>query len=266
MKDSQAESQAPSTPHPGTLDRALQLVKFLRSRCPWDAAQTPETLRRYLLEEVLEVIGAISAGDDTALADELGDLLFNLAYQVVLGEERAAFTRDEVVERLESKMRRRHPELYGGGDSRGWAESKALEANSPIVGAESILDDLAPALDLLQQAHELQAAAALVGFDWPSTDGALEKVREEVMEVADELGGLDAGRVEEEIGDLLFSVVNLARLSGTHAPTAMAAANAKFNRRFRAVEVLARERQIAVEAAGLEALDKLWGEVKEAER
>ena len=112
----------------------------------------------------------------------------------------------------------------------------------------------------------MQARVALVGFDWPTVDGAMEKVREEIDEVAAELELGDAGRVEEEIGDLLFSVVNLARLAGTHASTALAAANAKFVKRFLRLETLARERGVVMEEADLETLDQLWGEVKEAER
>jgi MazG family protein len=249
------------TPPPsgGVLDRALALVEFLRANCPWDAAQTPRSLRRYLMEEAHEVIDAIDAGDPALLRDELGDLLLNVAFQVVIGEEGGAFTRQDVVRGLEEKMERRHPQLYGGGEAEPWEAIKQRERGGAHAG---ILGDLAPSADPLRHAHRIQQRVARVGFDWPDATGAWEKVREEVDEVRDELHDSGSARLEEEIGDLLFSVVNLARLASVDAPTALARANAKFTRRFAAVERLAGERGVTMGEAKLEVLDRLWDEAK----
>ncbi len=264
MKPSQADSQ-PETPVPGTLDRALALVEFLRARCPWDAAQTPTTLQPFLLEETHEVVDAIASGDDGALRDELGDLLLNLAFQVVLAEERGAFGREEVVQELEQKMRRRHPHLYGLGEAESWEALKARERAGREEPAGT-LDGLASGMDPLLRAYRIQERVAQVGFDWPGPRGAWEKVLEEVREVGDELAEADAARLEDEVGDLLFSVVNLARLLHVHPTTALSRANAKFSGRFAALERLARARGVVLGEAGLEELDALWDEVKRAER
>lgn len=266
-----SDSQADFPPLPGLrgeLDRALGLVEFLRGHCPWDAAQTPHSLRRYLLEEAHEVVDAIEREDPEALRDELGDLLLNLAFQIVIAEERGDFARMDVVAGLEAKMRRRHPHLYGDGDARPWEESKAEERGDQTAGdaADGLLESLLPAAEPLREAHRVQARVAEVGFDWPSARGAWEKVREEVDEVGEELDGAGSAALEDEVGDLLFSVVNLARLSGVDAPTALMRANRKFRRRFGRLEQLARERGIILEEAGLEVLDGLWSDAKREER
>jgi MazG family protein len=263
VDDPQAET-ARSAPDGGVLDRALALVEFLRARCPWDAAQTPRSLTRYLLEEAHETAAAIAADDPAALKGELGDLLLNLAFQVVIGEETGAFTRAEVVAGLEQKMRRRHPHLYGDGEARPWAEIKAAERGADASG--SVLDAVPAGLDPLLRAFRVQAEVSTVGFDWADAGGALEKVREEAEEVAGELAEGDAARLEDEVGDLLFAAVNLARLAGVHPSAALGRANAKFERRFRALEGLARARGVQLAEAGLPALDRLWDEVKHGER
>lgn len=250
---------------PGVLDRALSLVEFLRSRCPWDARQTPSSLQAYLLEETGEVVRAIAAGDDDALRDELGDLLLNFAFQVVLAEERGAFGREAVVGGLEAKMRRRHPQLYGDGEAQPWSVLKARERAAQPHPA-GLLDDLPSGEDPLLRAHRIQARVAEVGFDWADAAGAWAKVREEVEELGAELAGGDAEALEAELGDLLFATVNVARLAGTHAVSALASANAKFERRFSALEALARANGLPLEDASLEQMDALWDEVKRGER
>jgi len=266
VSDPQADPPAPH-PSPGVLDRALAQVEFLRAHCPWDAEQTPRSLRRYLLEESHEVVDAIDRADEAGLRDELGDLLLNVAFQVVLAEERGAFDREAVGSGLEEKMRRRHPHLYGLGEREEWESLKARErAASAADGERSLLAEVPATSDPLQRAHRIQERVARVGFDWADWRGAWEKVHEEVEEVGVEL---EAGRlheVEEEIGDLLFAIVNLARLAGVHAPAALTHANAKFVRRFGELERLARERGMVLEEAGLEALDRLWDEAKRGER
>lgn len=263
MRPSQAENPSPGR-ESGVLDRALALVEFLRAHCPWDAAQTPATLTRYLLEEAHEVAGAIAGGDPDALRGELGDLLLNVAFQVVIGEETGAFSREEVVAGLEQKMRRRHPHLYGLGPAEPWETLKARERGGGPPA--SILDEVPTGLDPLLLAFRIQDRVAKVGFDWDDARGALDKVREEAEEIGRELDEADAERLRDEIGDLLFAAVNLARLAGVHPSAALAGANAKFSRRFRALEGLAMRDGVVWGQATLEELDRLWDEVKRLER
>lgn len=265
MSTPQAETAPGGSPPGGVLDRALALVAFLRANCPWDAAQTPASLTRYLLEEAHEVVGAIAEGDTRALPGELGDLLLNLAFQIVIGEETGAFDREGVVAALEQKMRRRHPHLYGLGEAEAWDVLKARE-RAEAGAARGILDDVPAALDPLLRAYRIQERVARVGFDWEDARGAWEKVREETEEVGRELEAADPGRLEDEIGDLLFAAVNLARLAGAHPSAALARANAKFSRRFGALETLAAERGVTLGDASLASLDVLWDEVKRRER
>jgi MazG family protein len=254
------------------LDRALDLVRFLRANCPWDAAQTPDSLIPYLLEEAHEVADAIVGRDEGALASELGDLLLNVAFQTVLAEERRAFTGEDVVATLEAKMRRRHPHLYGEGPAEPWETLKAKERAAASDGAPSVLAGLARGLDPLSRAQRIQERVSGVGFDWANAHGAYEKVVEEVAEVraamADVEGGGEeaAAALEEELGDLLFAVVNLTRLNGAHAMRALQRANAKFSGRFEALERIASARGVVLGEATLEELDAIWDEVKRIER
>jgi MazG family protein len=242
----------------GTLDRALVLVSFLRKHCPWDRAQTAQTLIPHLLEESHEVVDAIRARDQEGLEGELGDLLLNLAFQIVVGEETGDFSRASVVAGLEEKMKQRHPHLFGLGEREDWEALKARERGSE----EGVLAGLARGLDPLLKAHRIQDRVSGVGFDWSDTRGAWEKVQEELEEVREALDGGSEAEVEEELGDLLFSVVNLVRLAGSHSDTVLDLANRKFHRRFEALEALARERGIILAEAGLEVLDGLWEELK----
>jgi nucleoside triphosphate diphosphatase len=250
------------------LERVMDLVRFLRAHCPWDAAQTHRSLIPYLLEESHETADAIADGDDAALRAELGDLLLNVAFQLVLAEERDAFEADDVADTVIDKMRRRHPHLYGLGDAEEWESMKAKERDA----RDSTLHGVARGLDPLSKAHRIQDRVAAVGFDWADATGAFEKVAEELEEVRRELyeatkspRDAPASGLEEELGDLMFAVVNLTRLAGAHALTALHSANAKFTRRFEALERLARERGVVLEEAGLAQLDRLWDEIKASE-
>ena len=262
--DRAGDDERPGAP---SLDRALDLVRFLRARCPWDAAQTPETLIPYLLEEAHEVAESITRNDDTGLVDEMGDLLLNLAFQIVLAEERGSFTAERVVRGLEVKMRRRHPHLYGDGPSQPWEMLKAREraAASASEYPPSILHGLAGGLDPLSRAQRIQERVSAIGFDWADTRGAFEKVGEELEEVREALASGPSAALEEELGDLLFAVVNLTRLAGSHAMRALQRANAKFTSRFEALEMLARERGLVLENEPLDVLDGLWQEIKRTE-
>jgi MazG family protein len=238
-----------------TFGEVWALVRDLRRRCEWDRAQTPLTLRPYLREEVAELEEALGSGDEERVAGELGDLLLHFCFQVDLAEERGAFTLADVARRLVAKMKRRHPHLYGAGAAQGWEKQKIHERRQASAEeAPSVLGQLPPTLPELETAFRFQERAAAVGFDWPDLEGPLAKLEEEVAETR--------RHPEEEIGDVLFAAVNVARKAGVHPSAALEAATAKFVARFRAVERLARERGIDVERAGLEPLDRLWDEVK----
>jgi nucleoside triphosphate diphosphatase len=245
------------------LNDALELMRDLRRRCEWDAAQTHESLRPYLIEEAYEVDDAIRAGDDQALRGELGDLLLQVLFHSVVAEERNAFDFADVVEGFLAKMKSRHPHLYEGGERQSWERMKAKQR-------ASIVDGLPADLPSLHRSFRLQDRAAGVGFDWPDAAGPAEKVEEELAEVREEIAagalpgehGVPDVKLEEELGDLLFSVVNLCRKLGVHPSLALDKANVKFATRFQAVERLARERGLDVKTAGLERLDQLWDEVK----
>ncbi|HEY3221873.1 MAG TPA: nucleoside triphosphate pyrophosphohydrolase [Gemmatimonadales bacterium] len=245
------------------LGRALGLVRELRQRCPWDRAQTPQTLRPYLVEEALELDHAIQTEDPEAMRDELGDMLLHLAFQIVIGEERSQFNAEVVAHTLEEKMWRRHPNLFGErrvshDDHAGWELVKRREPRTG--GKRSTLAGLPPTLPPLLMAFRLQERAAGIGFDWPDAKGPLAKVKEEIGELERETGSRE--RIEDEIGDLLFATVNLARKLGFEAGQALERANLKFMQRFEKVEKLAEERGLEMGRASLEELDGLWNEVK----
>jgi MazG family protein len=246
------------------LPESLELMKDLRQRCEWDAAQTHESLRPYLIEEAYEVDDAIRAANDTLLREELGDLLLQVLFHSVVAEERGAFDFGDVVEGFLAKMKSRHPHLYEGGARQSWEGMKARKR-------ASIVDGLPADLPSLHRAFRLQDRAAGVGFDWPDATGPAEKVEEELAEVRAEVAagahaagfGVPDPKLEEELGDLLFSAVNLCRKLGVHPSLALDKANVKFARRFQGIEALAKSRGIDVTTAGLEVLDGLWNEVKE---
>lgn len=246
----------------GELDRALALVQYLRLHCPWDAAQTHRSLIPYLLEESHETADAIMAEDMDGLEGELGDLLLNVAFQIVVGEEGGSLSRRSVVDRLEEKMRRRHPHLFGLGEREDW---EAIKAREKAGVDEGVLASLARGLDPLLKAHRIQEKVAGVGFDWEDSRGAWEKVAEELEEVREVMDSDSPEALEEELGDLLFAVVNLTRLSSVHPAAALESANQKFKGRFEALEALARARGVDLQSASLEDMDRLWDEVKAEE-
>jgi MazG family protein len=247
------------------LGRALGLVRDLRQRCPWDRAQNPQTLRPYLVEEALELDHAIQTDDPDAMRDELGDLLLHLAFQIVIGEERSQFNAEVVTRGLEEKMWRRHPHLFGDGrvslsDHAGWELTKRREPRGG--GKRGTLAGLPPTLPPLLMAYRLQERAAGIGFDWPDAAGPMAKVKEETAEVEKAQGAGSREQLEEELGDLLFATVNLARKLGIEPNQALERANHKFQRRFEEIEKLAEERGLEMGRATLEQLDTLWDEVK----
>ena len=245
------------------LGRSLSLVRDLRTRCPWDRAQTPHTLRPYLVEEVLELDHAIQTDDPEALRDELGDVLLHLAFQIVIAEERSQFNAEVVTRSLEEKMWRRHPHLYAGAAGSDHANWELVKRREPRGGGKrGTLAGLPPTLPPLLAAYRLQERAAGVGFDWPDAAGPMAKVKEEIGEVEHETQAGNREALADEIGDLLFAVVNLARKLGVEPNGALERANDKFTRRFEQMEAVAEERGIQIGRASLAELDKLWEEVK----
>lgn len=255
-----------------TLEDTLLLMRDLRARCEWDAAQTHDSLRPYLIEEAHELDDALVLANDSEMREELGDLLLQVLFHSVVAEERGAFDIGDVAAGLIAKMKSRHPHLYGDGIHVGWEQLKAKKRRSIEAG-------LPAGLPSLHRAHRLQDRAAGVGFDWSDLEGPAAKVAEELSEVREHLpqaGAVDASgalpaedarlqSLEGELGDLLFAVVNLCRKAGIHASLALDKANAKFARRYTAMEALAAERGIEVPGASLEVLDRLWDEVKATE-
>ena len=255
-----------------TLEDTLALMRDLRARCEWDANQTHDSLRPYLIEEAHELDEAIRDGDDRHMREELGDVLLQVLFHSVIAEERGAFDIGDVAAGLIAKMHRRHPHLYEGGERQPWEQMKARRRTS-------IAEGLPANLPSLHRAHRLQDRAAGVGFDWPDVDGPAAKVDEEMSEVRAQLRDHPIERtpqgapihderhaaLESELGDLLFAVVNLCRKAGVHASLALDRANEKFTRRFGEVERIAVDRGLVVGEASLEELDALWDEVKKTE-
>lgn len=253
------------------LDDTLALMRDLRARCEWDAAQTHETLRPYLIEEAHELDDAIRTQDDKLMREELGDVLLQVLFHSVLAEERGAFKFGDVTMGLITKMKGRHPHLYGDSAREPWERMKSKHR-------KSIAEGLPAGLPALHRAHRLQDRAAGVGFDWPDVDGPAQKVEEELDEVRAELERMPKPKpgappvldnrhyaLEAELGDLLFAVVNLCRKAGVHASIALDKANSKFERRFQEVERMAGARGLDLAHAGLAKLDELWDEAKEKE-
>ena len=252
-----------------TLEDALALMRDLRARCEWDAAQSHDSLRPYLIEEAHELEEAIRSGDDAHTLEELGDMLLQVLFHSVIAEERGAFTAHDVSRALIAKMRARHPHLYADGEKVPWERMKAKRRST-------IAEGLPASLPALHRAHRLQDRAAGVGFDWPTVEGPMQKVAEELEEVRSEIaaGPVRTGpggapilddrhaAIEAELGDLLFACVNLCRKAGVHASLALDRANAKFVERFTRVEATAAARGLDVRTAGLEALDAIWDEMK----
>lgn len=252
-----------------SLDRLLTIMARLRDPqrgCEWDLAQTFATIAPYTIEEAYEVADAIERNDMAALKDELGDLLLQVVFHARMAEERGLFAFGDVADAISAKMEARHPHIFGDAPDEGqsreerWERLKAEERRAK--GASSALDGVALALPALMRAEKLQKRAARQGFDWPDPKGPAAKVNEELDELAQ--AGTDAER-REEAGDLLFAAVNAVRAYGLAPEEALRAANAKFERRFRAMEALASARGTDFAALSLDEQDALWRDVKASE-
>ncbi len=268
--------------HPSAIDRLLEVMKALRNPdggCPWDIEQTFDTIAPYTIEEAYEVADAIARGDMTDLKEELGDLLLQVVYHSEIASEGStnsgAFTFEDVATGIADKMIRRHPHVFGdatiesvAAQSKAWEEVKAEERRlKGKAERESLLDDLPLALPALTRAEKLQKRASRGGFDWPETEQVIDKIDEELAELKAELAmGAVPDRVEDELGDLLFTVANLARHLKVDPEEALRRTNRKFELRFRAIEQAVRKDGRAMSETPLDELEALWQAAKGIEQ
>ena len=254
---------------PSPIDELRAIVARLRAPggCPWDREQTHASLRGALLEEAYEVVAAIDSSDDANLREELGDLLLQSVFhaEIACGEGRFDF--DDVARGISEKLIRRHPHVFGDdhcADSAEvlvrWDEIKRAEKGG--TAAKSVLEGIPSSLAALMRAEEVQKKAAKIGFDWEAAAPVIAKVREELAEVEAAIAAGHSGAIEDELGDLLFSVVNLSRKLKIDAEVALLRATNKFIARFQAMETLARERALEIGKLTLSDLDVLWDEIK----
>lgn len=233
--------------------------------CPWDIRQNFSTIAPYTIEEAYEVADAIERNDMASLRDELGDLLLQVVYHSHMAEEGGHFALADVIAAICDKMIRRHPHVFEpeGASSPGWEELKAAErATDSASNDDSALAGVAVALPAMLRAEKLQKRAARIGFDWPNSDGVYAKVVEELDEVR---GAGSPQEQVEEVGDLLFAVVNLARHLNVDAEQALRAANAKFERRFRAMEGSSASQDVDFQSLNLDQMEVLWQQAKKGE-
>lgn len=263
-----------------SVDRLREIIARLRAPggCPWDREQTPDSLCSSLIEEAYEVVDAIQRKNIADLEEELGDLLINIVMQAEIASEQKAFTFDSLAAVAAEKLVRRHPHVFASSTAdsseavlRQWEEIKRSERDKKGLtdaGAPSLLDGVARAFPALVRAQKIQKKAAKVGFDWASSKDVLEKVREELIEVEGELSDeptpKNKERLAEELGDLLFAVVNLTRILSVDAESALQAATEKFNRRFRCMEQALPD-GVAFSEFTFDAMNALWDGVKKEE-
>jgi MazG family protein len=257
-----------------SITRLLNIMSRLRdpqSGCPWDVKQTFATIAPYTIEEAYEVADAIERSDRPGLRDELGDLLFQVVFHSQMAKEQGAFDFDAVVTAICDKMERRHPHVFGDAtiesaeaQTVAWEEHKRRERAQKHAG---LLADVPNALPALTRANKLGKRAAQVGFEWPDVRGALDKIEEEIRELKHEVAiGADQKAIADELGDVLFCVVNVSRYLNVDPEAALRATNAKFERRFGYVEERLREQGRTPDQSSLEEMDRLWDEGKGVER
>ncbi len=258
---------------PASFDGLVALVRRLRGPdgCPWDISQTPRTLRGGLVEEAWECVAAVDAGDDENLREELGDLLLDTALLAVVKEQEGAFSVEEVLRGVCDKIVRRHPHVFA--DAVADTPADVLVQWQRIKDGEkgphrpaSALDGLPGSLPPLERAFAAQKKAAKVGFDWADAGPVWDKLHEEMGELHEAVASGDPARVEDEVGDLLFTVVNLSRLLKIDPSLALAATVRKFERRFRGVEQRLRAEGTPIGEAGLSRMDAIWNQLKAEER
>ncbi|MBQ0821826.1 nucleoside triphosphate pyrophosphohydrolase [Microvirga terrae] len=269
------------------ITRLIEIMAALRTPetgCPWDLEQDFASIAPYTLEEAYEVVDAIERGDLADLRDELGDLLLQVVFHARMAEEQGAFAFPDVVEAITRKLIRRHPHVFGDikelspeDVKRLWDRIKSEEkaerradreamGHSPEAHEAGFLGGVPTALPALTRAQKLTSKAAKVGFDWPEATQVIDKIHEELEEVKDASSSGDRDRIEDEIGDLLFSVTNLARHFGIDSERALRRTNAKFERRFKAIEEALEAQERSLDEASLDEMERLWVAAKLAER
>jgi tetrapyrrole methylase family protein/MazG family protein len=246
----------------------VDVMKRLRGQggCPWDREQNHESLKPYLLEEAYEVLDAIDKNNDNALREELGDLLLQIVFHAQIAAEENRFTIEDVAGTIVEKLRRRHPHVFGERKVKDSDEVlRNWEAIKKGEGKESVLSGVPGGLPALLRARRVQEKAKRVGFDWDSIDGVMAKVNEEMRELKEASESGDRARVDEEFGDLLFSLVNFSRFLRVDAEDSLRKTIDKFSTRFQRMERLAKERgKSSLESCTLEEMDRLWEEAKDA--
>jgi tetrapyrrole methylase family protein/MazG family protein len=248
-------------------DEFVDLIAALRAPegCPWDREQDHMSLRRHLIEEAYETVAAIEASDDSELADELGDVLLQVVLHAQIAAEEGRFTLDDVVARISEKIRRRHPHVFG--DAQADTAAEVVTAWDAIKRDEKadagLLDNIPASLPALVRAQKISRRVVGVGFEWETIDDVWEKVHEEI----EELKAAEPGSPEavEEVGDLLFTVVNVARKQGIDAEEALRGTCVKFTGRWREMERSARERGSEISELGIDELERLWNQAKQRE-
>ncbi len=244
------------------------IVRLLRdpvTGCPWDIKQTPKTLIPNFIEEMYETVEAIENGDDQALLEELGDLLLHVVFQAQIAAEKKKFTIDDVLTHIINKLQSRHPHVFGTLELNDAEEVKMnweRIKNKEKKGRKSILDGIPRSLPALIAAHRTQEKAAAVGFDWPDLEPIKSKLDEERIELEQAMHNSDMDSIREELGDMLFTLVNLARKLHIDAESALRKTTAKFRRRFNAIEEHYHATGRDINAAGLEELDYIWEAAK----
>ena len=262
-----------------TVTDLLNIMAKLRSAsgCPWDREQTENTLKKYLIEEAHEALEAIEAGTPEALQEELGDLLLQIIFLCRIAEEKGQFDFSDVVHTLAEKLIRRHPHVFppldrlppiqpknAGEVIKVWGAAKELEGK--YAKRKSLLDGLPLALPALERARRIGQRVSRVGFDWPNVEGVWDKVEEEMAELEKARQGPSPESLEEELGDLFFTLVNWARFKGISAEEALRKANRRFIQRFHQVEMELRRRGKTPEVSTLEEMDQIWNEAKKQQR
>ncbi len=251
------------------VERLVEIMRRLRDPedgCPWDVKQRYDTIAPYTIEEAYEVADAIERGDRDDLCEELGDLLLQVVYHAQIATEEGAFDFQDVVRGVSDKMVGRHPHVFGDADAADWEAIKAAEKAAKGKAPTGALDDVPRALPALTRAEKLQKRAARVGFDWPDLAPVVEKIAEETRELADAAALADPDAIEDELGDVLFGVVNLARRLKADPEKALRRTNAKFERRFAAIERGLAAEGRRPEDASLDEMEALWVAAKHAER
>ena len=257
-------------PHTQKLLEIMARLRSPQGGCPWDLEQDFSTIAPYTIEEAYEVADAIAKGDMAGLREELGDLLLQVVFHAQMADEEKLFSFEDVAAAINDKMIRRHPHVFGDANIKdaeaqtaNWETIKAAERKEKT--RERVLDDVPSALPALMRAQKLQGRAARVGFDWPTVDGVIAKIAEEMIEVDEALKARDQAHIAEELGDLMFAVVNLARFTGVDAETALREANAKFTRRFEAVEDGVKASGKSFAETTLDEMEAFWVAAKKIE-